>query len=699
MTRLAFAVQERTHGKRGPRRVDLDRADRLTLAARRAVVHEIAQLIHQLGSRLTGLDLRVVDTLDERTEGDVLVARVEHHSLDRMVHGADLFALAAAGAGLDVLEQGHERLPILQLRSVDVVDESVEGESERLAGQLALGQLAGVEDVLRVHDLLVVHQRLDLFLAEERDLGDTDAVLTRNLTAHLENLGHDFIRGFVGRGEHFLVVGVDGQVNVTVAITGMHVVGYDDALELHILPQRLDFTICLRIGVAQLEEQEPTLGFLLGVGEILGCDLAVKNGAHTLKGLGYIRVFVVDRFNGHDLFQRGLVDFCQVDQVQVFEEVGEIRNDIHGDDDVLVDLEAGSALGNGRQLVAVFPEQLGFLLVAGAENIHTLIRLGQGDNGLACRIQCFLIVGIQLQDKDGNRVAFVLRGFGLILDGLYILGAELFKGGNLDQITLVANLVAQTDHVLDDVHGVDHGSAVEFEAQDAGVCEAGVADEAGFGDDTINAFLLHTGQAAQVLVGNVFAQLFATDVVAAQADGVDLTTVLVEYLEYSGICFVDFVTRMILAAYLDQVASGGDHAVVQDIVDGSAVLKGERATSVFRNVTTQRRTGLGSRVHGQQQVFLCRGLDGVQRDDTGLDRDGFVLCIDVENLFEAGQRQNDVALCGRNGTAGRTGSATAGDDAESKLIGQSDDASDLGFGLGEKNQQRQFHTQVGGVCG
>ena len=221
---FALGVQERAHGQGGPGRVDLHRADSLALAAGRAVVDERAQLGQQGGRRFAGLDLRVVDALHERAQGDVLVARMEHQAARGLVHGADLLALAAAGAGLDILEQRHERFLVLERGLVQVADEPVEREGERLAGQLAPGQLAGVEHVLRVHQLLVRGQGLDLFLVQERDLGDADAVLARYLAAHLLDLGHDHVRGLVGRGEHGLVVGVDRQVDVAVAVACVHVV-------------------------------------------------------------------------------------------------------------------------------------------------------------------------------------------------------------------------------------------------------------------------------------------------------------------------------------------------------------------------------------------------------------------------------------------------------------------------------------------
>ena len=248
-----------------------------------------------------------------------------------------------------------------------------------------------------------------------------------------------------------------------------------------------------------------------------------------------------------------------------------------------------------ESLCRSLPEQLGLLFVARPEHVHALVGLGNGHDGLAGGGQRLLVVRVELEDEHGNGVALVLHGLGLVLDGLDVLGAELLQGGNLDQVAVLANLVAQADHVPDDQHGVVHGPAVELQAEHAGVGQGRVAGEGGLGDDAVHAFLLHAGQPAQVLVGHVLAQALAANLAAGQGHGVDALAGLVENLEHGHVRGVDLVARVVLAPDFDERAVGPDHAVAQDVVDGGAVLEGERPARVFRDVAAQGGPRLGGR--------------------------------------------------------------------------------------------------------
>ena len=257
------------------------------------MVHDAPQLVEQAGRGLPALDLGVVDGLGERAQAQVLVARVEQEAARGRVHGAHLLALAATGAGLHVLQEFDEGFLVLQRGLLQIADEPVEGEGVRLHGQRAPGQLAGVEDILGVHDALVRGQGVDLLLAQEGDLGDADAVLAADLAPQAQHLGKKLLHGLVGLGQHLRVVGVHRHVDVAVAVARVHVVGDDDAPGLGVLVQGLDVALQARVLVAQLVEQQAHLAGQLLVGK-LACGGALLQDEQAALD-AELDVRVVDR--------------------------------------------------------------------------------------------------------------------------------------------------------------------------------------------------------------------------------------------------------------------------------------------------------------------------------------------------------------------------------------------------------------------
>ena len=103
---------------------------------------------------------------------------------------------------------------------------------------------------------------------------------------------------------------------------------------------------------------------------------------------------------------------------------GEVRDAVHGDDHVLVELEAGGALGDGRQAVPVFPEAFAFLVVLGHDDVHVVLFFHHADDVVDALVQQVGIVAVHLEDDDRDGQALILLGLALVLDGLHVLGVE-----------------------------------------------------------------------------------------------------------------------------------------------------------------------------------------------------------------------------------------------------------------------------------
>ena len=227
---MAAGVLVAEHGAQGEgdlARRDLHGALGHAAAACRAVLYLATQLAEYLLVDAPVVDLRVVDGLDEHAVGHVLVARMELQGALGAGHGADGLALAATRAGLHGSQDADELVLVGKARLGNVLDETVEGEGVGSHGKVVGDELGRIHDFARIHMLLKLLELVHALLAEEVDLGDADAVLAGDDATHLLALGHNALDDFLAVAEHVGIVGVDRDVDVAVAVAGVHVAGHD----------------------------------------------------------------------------------------------------------------------------------------------------------------------------------------------------------------------------------------------------------------------------------------------------------------------------------------------------------------------------------------------------------------------------------------------------------------------------------------
>ena len=104
---------------------------------------------------------------------------------------------------------------------------------------------------------------------------------------------------------------------------------------------------------------------------------------------------------------------------------GQVKGE-HGDDHVLVHLEAGGAFGDGRKPVAVFPEAFAFFFISGNDDVHVVLLFHNAHDVAHALVEQVGIVAIHLKDDDRNGRALVFLGLALVFDGLHVLGVEFF---------------------------------------------------------------------------------------------------------------------------------------------------------------------------------------------------------------------------------------------------------------------------------
>ena len=91
-------------------------------------------------------------------------------------------------------------------------------------GEIAAGQeLAQIETAVRVDSAFVRAELHDLGLVEELELGNPDAMLAGYDPVQPARDAHDARDRSCGRLQHRVIVGIDRNVGVHIAIAGMHV--------------------------------------------------------------------------------------------------------------------------------------------------------------------------------------------------------------------------------------------------------------------------------------------------------------------------------------------------------------------------------------------------------------------------------------------------------------------------------------------
>src|SRR5690606_31013826 len=106
-----------------------------------------------------------------------------------------------------------------------LVTQQVEAGGPGVAQVGARHELAGIEAALRIDAPLVVLEGLQFVLSQELELGQADAVFTGNHAVEVAGDLHDARHRFVGFLQHAVVIGVDRNVGVHVAVAGVHVQG------------------------------------------------------------------------------------------------------------------------------------------------------------------------------------------------------------------------------------------------------------------------------------------------------------------------------------------------------------------------------------------------------------------------------------------------------------------------------------------
>ncbi len=412
---------------------------------------------------------------------------------------------------------------------------------------------------VRIDLLLVVAEGADFGFGEKLQLGDADAVLAGNHAIQRTGEVHDALDRLVGGLQHLVIVGIDRDVGMHVAIAGVHVQRDEDAATQDFLVDGLDALDDRAINPAVEDLGETRFQLLLPrsanrvvlqamkelrinrlVGQLAGL---YAKFAKTCFGFGQWQVEAFQQpgpasADGLDIIQRGLTAVADqhllvevgvtgmqrqlaleesgqriaqgelvlrgqfdVDALDAVAVVAHTRQRNHH---VLVHLEGVGVTRDGGGTRTVEPE---FLARFGVDRDEALGRaqVAHADHFGSGGHHCFFVVTDEVADQHHLRATMAL-GLGRVADGLHIALVHVFQTGQQDSGGLAVAARFEVIGDFDDGRHCFAHLAEKFEANSTRHWWHLVQYPARGDDDAIGALLLHARHAAEELVGDVLAQ-------------------------------------------------------------------------------------------------------------------------------------------------------------------------------------------------
>ena len=347
----------------------------------------------------------------------------------------------------------------------------------------------------------------------------------------------------------------------------------------------------------------------------------------------------------------------------------------------------------------VFPEAFGILLVVGNMNVHVFLLLDNLDYVVHAFVEQIGVVAVNLDYDDGYGMALIFLALGLVVNGLHILGIELFHGRNVGVVALFAYAVAQGHKLTHHNGSCCHAATKEFQAHDAAELGFGVRCEAGFGNDAVRSFLLHAWQAPKSLVCHVLAKARQTHFVALQPDHIAHAPADILYGKDGRLFRENLVSGMIFALDGNNLARRGHHAPPKQIVNGGSVFEGHGTTGIFGDIAANGGGCLGGRVNREDVSCPAHCVNDSLGDAAGLTGDSEIFRIHRRNLVHACHADNDCAPPCGNCAASHARTAAPGNEGKLQLVGQLDELRYL-LGCGRFHHKKgQLHAQIRGVRG
>ena len=544
----------------------------------------------------------------------------------------------------------------------------------------------------------------------------------------------------MGGLQHGVVIAVDRDVGVDVAVTGMHVQSHPHPAFEHTLVNGIAFgqhrakrgprenglqrradlgfpagtqAVILQLRKQRIHIGQPTSperahlpqqsqGLLHTVAQQLGTGNVVGIVCFAQRQIALLKKSL------QCIAQRQLVAQTQLN-VDALDAIGVLGHAGQRNHHILIHLEGVGVLADGRCALAIQPE---FFAGLGADG-HKAFATAAVGNAHHLAGGTGHGIGIVAHDvPHQHHFGHAGRGDALALGGI----------AHRLQVAVVQMLQTRQQHAgafglgkheVFDFDNAGHsiaGIAKKLQTHRAGVCRHAVDHPAGAGNQAIAAFFLDARQAAQELVGHVFAQTFFAEAGASDVQplGTDVgfsVGLKILQLKAGGRNVVNLAQVVVEAGHLQPLRIRGDHAPAGQVVQRCAPQNGFFAARVHGDVAAHA-TGLGT--GGINGKHIARALGSIGHplgDHTGLGPHCGHRVIDTRQLhgLDLGHGLqlfgvDDCALPGeRNGTAGIARTTSTRDDGQPKLDTTLDQTGHFSLGVRCEHHKRVLHTPIGGI--
>ena len=190
--------------------------------AHRAVISDIAELVKVLERDTTACLFFVQECFNKQGCRQNLVARAVQQICARYMRRTHRFALSATQAVLDRIRNFPD-FALFQYQAFLLQ----QAEAGRVCAIkiCTFEQLAFVETPFRVYSLFVLRETSNGIITEIIEFGNANTVLPRNHAIERSCQLHDSRHRLIGLLEHRIIVRVDRDIGMHIAITGMHMQG------------------------------------------------------------------------------------------------------------------------------------------------------------------------------------------------------------------------------------------------------------------------------------------------------------------------------------------------------------------------------------------------------------------------------------------------------------------------------------------
>ena len=227
-------AQQIAHVHRHVTKININRARRQTFVAHGAMVGDVFEFFPVFDRDTASGLLFIQEGFHQQGRGENFIAWRIEQVRTWHVGGTHWFAFAAAQAVFDAIGNGANIALLHDQRFVSHQAKRWRVGIAQISRQFnGIEKLALVEASLRIDPLFVVAEVAHFRVGQVFELGDTNTMLARDNAVQRSGQGHNAVDRRMRVLQHVVVIGIDRDICVHIAVTCVHVQGDEHAAAQH----------------------------------------------------------------------------------------------------------------------------------------------------------------------------------------------------------------------------------------------------------------------------------------------------------------------------------------------------------------------------------------------------------------------------------------------------------------------------------